>query len=167
MRKVLIGLMLSLALGGLSYAQSSFGITPQQKWCLVDNYDNFFELRIYQPDNGQMILFGHVHNLALPNHDPCYTQDYTGTGRLWDATSRTPLVASFTLDLKDARPECRSLVATLSGSVDARPIIYAGEVIITTKELYYSPTGDSLLVSTETYLDDYVSELLPDCSTHP
>jgi hypothetical protein len=164
-----MSIVLSLALCGLSEAQSTFGITPQHKFCLIDNYSNFFELRIYQPDNGQMIIFGHVHNLALHRTDPCYTQDYTGTGRLYDATTQgaTPLVASFTLNLQDARPECRSLVATLVGSIEVKPIVYTGDVVLTTKELYYSPSGDPLLISTDTYLDDYASELLPNCESHP
>jgi hypothetical protein len=152
-----------------AHAQSAFGITPQQRYCLVDNYDNFFELRIYQPDNGQMIIFGHVHDLTLPKSDPCYTQDYTGSGRLYDATTKgaTPLLASFTIEVKDARPECRSLLATLSGSIETTPIVYGGDVVLTTRAPVMSPLGEEVWVTFEDRLPDYLTELLPSCSVHP
>lgn len=157
MHRLITCIILSLALGGLSSlpanADSVFGITPGQRFCLWDSYANFWDLRIFQPDNGSMLLFGHVHDLARPTSDPCFTQDFLGSGRLYDASqSRAePLLAEFTLKVDDARPACRSLVATLMGHIDTAPILYTGAV----------------LVNGVQPLPDYLAQLLPDCSEHP
>jgi hypothetical protein len=135
---------------------SNYNIDPNIPHCLTDNANNYYQINIFHADSGQMIIFGHVHHLAFTKDHPCYTQDLTGSGRLYTPEQNAPGdIANFTVETIDARPWCPYATATLSGSVNNNPVVYTGTA--TLKQHYFAKPQ---------FILDY-SLTLVSCETHP
>ena len=114
----------------LSLVSLGWTAETEERYCL-ESPGLFFDVRLRTQTwseegnpQGPFELYGHVHDLTLPEDDACYVRFLQGSGRILPATEDTPPVADFTIVAHD--PVCEQLIARVAGRLDADPIVYQG-----------------------------------------